>query len=319
MPAGSETMQSGIDRPFTGRYHSLSDEMKRVFGTKVYKIALNGGCTCPNRDGTLDTRGCIFCSSGGSGEFASDRTRSIAEQIEQGKSKVSRKISDGKYIAYFQAYSNTYGSIGRLEKLFFEAAEHPDIVAVSIATRPDCLPEEILDLLSRLNRLKPVWIELGLQTVHPVTTALIRSGFDLKCFEDAVHNLFELRIQVVAHLILGLPGETREMMLESVEYVGRQTAVSGIKLSMLHVLRNTDLADMYRRNEFTLMGKEEYLMLLCECVRRLPERTIIHRLTGDGPKSLLIAPLWTSDKRGMINDIRRIFTRENVMQGELFR
>jgi len=293
--------------------------MKRVFGTKVYKIALSAGCTCPNRDGTLDSRGCLFCSSGGSGEFASDPTRSISEQIEQGKSKVSAKIRDGKYIAYFQAYSNTYGPVERLEKLFFEAVSHPDIVAISIATRPDCLPDEVLELLCRLNQIKPVWIELGLQTIHPKTTTLIRSGFDLLCFEDGVQKLAARGIQVIAHLILGLPGETREMMLESVEYLGQQTAVSGIKLSMLHVLRNTDLADMFAKKEFTLMSKEEYLEIICECVKRLPNRMIIHRLTGDGPKSLLIAPLWTSDKRGMINDIRRVFSRENVLQGELFR
>lgn len=291
--------------------------MKSIFGTKVYKIALSAGCTCPNRDGTLDTRGCLFCSSGGSGEFASDQTRSISEQIEQGKSKVSAKIRDGKYIAYFQAYSNTYGPAPRLEKLFFEAAEHPDIVAISIATRPDCLPDEMLELLSRLNLVKPVWIELGLQTIHPKTAAMIRSGFDLLCFEDAVQKLAAHGIQVIVHLILGLPGETREMMLESVEYLGRQTAVSGVKLSILNVLKNTDLADMFARKEFTLMSKEEYLMLICDCVRRLPGRMVIHRLTGDGPKSLLIAPLWTADKRSMINDIRRAFNLENVVQGEL--
>jgi hypothetical protein len=312
-------MQSGTEGSFSGRYRSVSDEMKSVFGTKIYKIALSAGCTCPNRDGTLDSRGCLFCSSGGSGEFASDPTRSILDQIEQGKSKVSAKIKGGKYIAYFQAYSNTYGPVERLEKLFFEAAKHPDIVGLSIATRPDCLPDEVLELLNRLNRVKPVWVELGLQTIHSQTSSLIRSGFDLLCFEDAVQKLATLGIQVIAHLILGLPGETREMMLESVEYLGQQTAVSGIKLSMLHVLRNTDLADMFERQEFSLMSKEEYLKIICECIKRLPNRMVIHRLTGDGPKSLLIAPLWTSDKRGMINDIRRIFSSENVVQGELFR
>lgn len=312
-------MQSGTEGSFSGRYRSVSDEMKNLFGTKVYKIALSAGCTCPNRDGTLDSRGCLFCSSGGSGEYASDPTRSISEQIEQGKAKVSAKIRDGKYIAYFQAYSNTYGPVERLEKLFFEAVSHPDIVAISIATRPDCLPDEVLELLCRLNHVKPVWIELGLQTIHPKTTILIRSGFDLLCFEDAIQKLAARGIQVIAHLILGLPGETREMMLESVEYLGRQTAVSGIKLSMLHVLKNTDLAEMFERKEFTLMSKEEYLKIICECIKRLPNRMVIHRLTGDGPKNLLIAPLWTSDKRGMINDIRRVFSRENVVQGELFR
>lgn len=304
---------------FKGRYRSFSDEGKRIFGTKVYKIALDAGCTCPNRDGTLDTRGCLFCSSGGSGEFASDRTLPIFEQIEKGKEKVSGKNPGGKYIAYFQAFSNTYGPVGRLEQLFIEAASHPDIVAVSIATRPDCLPEEILELLTRLSHIKPVWIELGLQTIHPKTSVLIRSGFDLACFEDALQKLSSLSIPVVAHLILGLPGETREMMLESVEYLGRQTAVSGIKLSMLHVLRNTDLADMFERGEFSLMSKDEYLLLLCDCIRRLPGRMVIHRLTGDGPKNLLLAPLWTADKRGMINDIRRVFSRGNVIQGEQFR
>lgn len=299
------------------RYTSLSDELKREYGTKVYKIALDAGCTCPNRDGTLDTRGCIFCSEGGSGEFASDRNLSINEQIEQGKNRLSRKIRDGKYIAYFQSFTNTYGPIETLEKRFFEAADHPDIAVISIATRPDCLPDEVLDLLTRLKRVKPVWVELGLQSIHAETAEFIRRGFDLKCFEEAVEKLSILGIPVIVHLILGLPGETREMILQSVDYVGTQK-VSGVKLSMLHILENTDLAALFRKGNISLMSREEYLGLLCDCVNRLPQNIVIHRLTGDGPKKILVAPQWSGNKRQMINDIRRVFKEKDVCQGSAY-
>lgn len=297
-------------------YRSLSDALKEEFGTKVYKLALDAGCTCPNRDGTLDTRGCIFCSEGGSGDFASDPNLSITEQIESAKTRVARKITGGRYIAYFQNFTNTYAPLPRLEKIYSEAIRHPDIAALSIATRPDCLPDETIDLLARLNHIKPVWVELGLQTIHPGTAALIRRGFDLPCFAEAVDRLNRAGIRIVVHLILGLPGETRDDMLASVSYVA-SLPVDGVKLQLLHVLRNTDLADMYEAGEFRVLTREEYISLLADCVERLPERIVIHRLTGDGPKKLLIAPLWSADKRGVLNEINREFTRRDVRQGRL--
>ncbi len=297
-------------------YRSLSDALKEEFGAKVYKLALDAGCTCPNRDGTLDTRGCIFCSEGGSGDFAADPGLSVAEQIESAKSRVARKIRDGRYIAYFQNFTNTYAPLSKLERIYSEAILHPDIAALSIATRPDCLPDDTVQLLSRLSRIKPVWVELGLQTIHPETASLIRRGFDLSCFAEAVDRLNRVGLRVVVHLILGLPGESRADIIASVSYVAK-LPVDGIKLQLLHVLRNTDLADMYEAGEFEVLTREEYIDLLAECVERLPERMVIHRLTGDGPKSLLIAPLWSADKRGVLNDIYREFTRRNVRQGRL--
>lgn len=297
-------------------YRSLSDALKEEFGAKVYKLALDAGCTCPNRDGTLDTRGCIFCSEGGSGDFASDPALSVTEQIESAKGRVARKITDGRYIAYFQNFTNTYAPLPRLEKIYSEAIFHPDIAALSIATRPDCLPDDTIALLSRLNRIKPVYVELGLQTIHPKTASLIRRGFELSCFSDAVERLSRAGLRIVVHLILGLPGESRADIMASVSYVA-SLPVDGVKLQLLHVLRNTDLADMYAAGEFEVLTREEYIDLLAECVERLPERMVIHRLTGDGPKSLLIAPLWSADKRGVLNGIYREFTRRNVCQGRL--
>jgi uncharacterized protein len=306
-------MQSGRGYMY---YRSLSDALKEEFGTKVYKLALDAGCTCPNRDGTLDTRGCIFCSEGGSGDFAAASDLSVTEQIESAKSRVARKITDGRYIAYFQNFTNTYAPLPRLEKIYTEALFHPDIAALSIATRPDCLPDGTIELLARLNRIKPVWVELGLQTIHPRTANLIRRGFDLPCFADAVKRLNRAGLRIVVHLILGLPGESRADIMASVSYVA-SLPVDGVKLQLLHVLRNTDLADMYAAGEFEVLTRDEYIDLLAECVERLPERMVIHRLTGDGPKSLLIAPLWSADKRGVLNGIYREFTKRNVRQGRL--
>lgn len=297
-------------------YRSLSDALKEEFGAKVYKLALDAGCTCPNRDGTLDTRGCIFCSEGGSGDFAANSSLSVTEQIESAKSRVARKIKDGRYIAYFQNFTNTYAPLAKLERVYSEALLHPDIAALSIATRPDCLPDDTVALLARLNRIKPVWVELGLQTIHPKTASLIRRGFDLPCFDDAVERLNRAGLRIVVHLILGLPGESRADIMASVSYVA-SLPVDGVKLQLLHVLRNTDLADMYKAGEFEVLTREEYIGLLAECVERLPENIVIHRLTGDGPKSLLIAPLWSADKRGVLNGIYREFTRRNVCQGRL--
>ena len=283
---------------------TLNDSMRARFGCKVYKLALDGGFTCPVRDGTLDTRGCIFCSVGGSGEFAESRTLSITEQIEQGKRRVAGKIRDGKYIAYFQAYTGTYAALPRLRKLYREAISHPDIAALSVATRPDCLPEEVLDLLSELNREKPVWIELGLQTIHEKTAEYIRRGYPLSVYDKAVAELKARGIEIITHLILGLPGETAEDMCASVRYVcaGR---TDGIKLQLLHILKGTDLAKEYEEGRVHALTEDEYIDILKKCVPQIPDSVVVHRLTGDGDKRLLIAPLWSADKKHVLSRIRR--------------
>lgn len=302
--------------------YTLNDYCRETFGEKLYKISLNGGFTCPNRDGTLGSRGCIFCSAGGSGDFAEDPHASITAQIEAGKKKVEKKMkSGGHYIAYFQAYTNTYAPLERLEALFTAAISHPDIRVLSVATRPDCIPEETLALLARLNRIKPVWVELGLQTTHEESARYIRRGYPLAVYEDALRRLKEASLTVITHVILGLPGETREDMLETIKYLAKgikDTRTDGIKLQLLHVLRNTDLAEDYLAGRFSVMTLEEYLPLLADCVRRLPPDIVVHRITGDGPKNLLLAPLWTGNKRLVLNAITRYFKEEQVQQGELF-
>lgn len=302
--------------------YTLNDYCRETFGEKLYKISLNGGFTCPNRDGTLGSRGCIFCSAGGSGDFAEDPHASIAAQIEAGKKKVEKKMkSGGHYIAYFQAYTNTYAPLEKLEALFTAAISHPDVRVLSVATRPDCLPEETVALLARLNRIKPVWVELGLQTIHEESARYIRRGYPLAVYEDALRRLKEAGLTVITHVILGLPGETREDMLETIKYLAKgikDTRTDGIKLQLLHVLKNTDLAKDYLAGRFSVMTLEEYLPLLADCVRRLPPDMVVHRITGDGPKSLLLAPLWTGNKRLVLNAITRYFKEEQVQQGELF-
>ena len=302
--------------------YTLNDYCRETFGEKLYKISLNGGFTCPNRDGALGSRGCIFCSAGGSGDFAEDPHASIAAQIEAGKKKVEKKMkSGGHYIAYFQAYTNTYAPLERLEALFTAAISHPDIRVLSVATRPDCIPEETVALLARLNRIKPVWVELGLQTIHEESARYIRRGYPLAVYEDALRRLKEAGLTVITHVILGLPGETREDMLETIKYLAKgikDTRTDGIKLQLLHVLRNTDLAEDYLAGRFSVMTLEEYLPLLADCVRRLPPDMVVHRITGDGPKTLLLAPLWTGNKRLVLNAITRYFKEEQVQQGELF-
>lgn len=285
-------------------YNSFNKEMKRRFGCKIYKLALSGGMTCPTRDGTLGTRGCIFCSAHGSGDFATPKCESIAAQIESAKKLVRKKAKDAKYIAYFQDYTNTYAPVEYLRELFYSAIEPDDIVALSIGTRPDCLPNDVIELLSELNKIKPVFVELGLQTIHPQTTEYIRRGYDLPVFDKAVEDLSANGIEVVVHVILGLPGETREMMLQTVDYVGRSGA-KGIKLQLLHVLEGTDLAEDYRQGRFKTLDMDIYIDILIECLRILPPDMIIHRLTGDGAKRDLIAPMWSADKKRVLNEINR--------------
>lgn len=285
------------------KYTSLNQYLKVRFGTKIYKIALDGGFTCPNRDGTLGTRGCIFCSNGGSGDFAESRKLSIYDQIEQGKRKVANKIKDGKYIAYFQAFTNTYASVDRLQALYMQAIEHEDIVALSIGTRPDCLSEDVIELLKRLNKIKPIFVELGLQTIHEDTAKYIRRGYELSVYDEAVRRLHKAGLNVVTHLIIGLPNETKEDMLKSVEYVCNVT--DGIKLQLLHILKGTDLEAQYNDGKIKTLTLDEYCDIICDCIKIIPKNVVIHRLTGDGAKRDLIAPLWSADKKNVLNTLNK--------------
>lgn len=298
-------------------YHSLDYELKRQFGQKIYKVSLDGGMSCPNRDGTVGTGGCTFCSQGGSGEFAVGRTGypDVWEQIEQAKTRVHRKISgEGKYIAYFQSYTNTYAPVDYLRTLFERAITHPDIVALSVGTRPDCLGDEVVALLKELNRQKPVWVELGLQTIHEKTAERIHRGYRLEVFEDAYRRLKEAGLTVVVHVILGLPGETKEEMLETVDYLGK-IPVDGIKLQLLHIVKGSQMAAEYEKNPFSLMELEEYLDLILTCVARLPQSVVIHRLSGDGAKALLIGPAWSANKKLVLNRMMQKFRENGIFQG----
>lgn len=299
------------------RYHSLDHYFKTTFGEKVYRLSLNGGMSCPNRDGKLGTAGCIFCSAGGSGDFAASPFLSITEQIEEAKLRLAGKTNCTKYIAYFQAYTNTYAPVDYLREIFTEAIRHPDIVALSIATRCDCLPDEVLDLLEELNRIKPVWVELGLQTIHEKTLAFIRSGFTLSQYDMAVSNLHARGIAVITHLIFGLPGETRDDMLASLSYVSK-LPISGLKLQLLHVLRGTDLATLYETKPFWTFTLEEYSDFIVDCIELLPPEIVLHRLTGDGPRKLLIAPLWSTDKKRVLNTITKRLKERDTWQGKQF-
>ena len=288
------------------KYYSLNNYLKDTFGCKVYKIAIDGGFTCPNRDGTIDTRGCIFCSKGGSGDFAQSRKLTVTEQIEEGKKLVEKKIKSGKYIAYFQAFTNTYAPVKVLEQLYMQAINHNDIVALSIGTRPDCVGDDVISLLSRLNKIKPVFVELGLQTIHQSTADYIRRGYTIDVYDKAVAQLKEHGINVVTHLIIGLPGESKEDMLESVEYVCKVT--DGIKLQLLHILDGTDLADEYRQGKIKILELEEYVDIIKDCIDIIPDNVVVHRLTGDGAKKDLLAPLWSADKKKVLNSINKILS-----------
>ena len=307
-------MKKWLEKP----YHSLDYMLQERFKEKVYKITLNGGMSCPNRDGTLGNRGCIFCSAGGSGDFAADPSQSVSAQIESQMSLIQKKRPVEMFIAYFQAYTNTYAPVSYLRPLFFEAIRHPGVVALSIGTRPDCLGEDVLTLLSELNTIKPVWVELGLQTIHADTAAYIRRGYPLSTFEAAVKNLHARNLEVIVHTILGLPGESSEQMLETINYLNCQP-IQGIKLQLLHVLKGTDLADDYLAGKFQTLSREEYLDLLISCLEHLSPDLVIHRVTGDGPKNLLIAPLWSSAKRSVLNDLHHMMKVRNTWQGRLYK
>lgn len=290
--------------------NTLNAHLKERFGGKVYKLALDIGSTCPNRDGALDTRGCIFCN--GSGHFAASGD-DITAQIEAAKKLVEQKNKGGKYIAYFQSFTNTYAPRERLEPIFRQAMAHPDVVAISIATRPDCLPDDIIDMLGELRRFGPVWVELGLQTIHKSTARYIRRGFELEVYDMAVKRLHSVGVEVITHMIVGLPYETREMMLETARYIGVSGA-DGIKIHLLHVLRDTDLAEELAAGKLEMLTLEEYVSVVADCVRLLPPTVVLHRLTGDGAKDELIAPKWSLNKRHVLNTLSRAL--RDVDQGE---
>lgn len=299
-------------------YNSLSDYLKNKYGEKVFKIALDGGFTCPNRDGTKGNRGCIFCSEGGSGEFATTVTEdSVSEQIEKALSLFGSKNIGRKYIAYFQAYTGTYDAPERLLALYRAALSHPLICGISIATRPDCLGPEVLDVLLLCQSEFPdkfIWIELGLQTIHARTAAYIRRGYPLSCFEEAIRNLHAMSIPVIVHVILGLPGETDGDVLETIHYLNH-CHIFGIKLQLLHVLKNTDLATDYENGVFTCLSKEHYINLLIECIDHLDPRIVLHRVTGDGPANLLVAPKWSLYKWDTLNTLHRLMHEYGHYQG----
>ena len=289
-------------------YITLSEHYRRRFGCKVYKLSLQSGCSCPNRDGNIGFGGCIFCSEGGSGDFAAPLLP-IEEQIQIAKHRVEHKLpkdKSGRYIAYFQSYTNTYGDVKRLSVLYRKTLSFPEIVGISIGTRPDCLPEEMLDMLSELNTIKPVTVELGLQTVHNKTAEKIHRGYNTDVFEKAYKSLTLRGIEVVVHVILGLHGENIADMLDTIDYLAElKPVLPGIKLQLLHILKGTALAAEYSKNHFPIFTMDEYTDLVVECIRRLPEETVIHRMTGDGPKSLLIAPEWSGDKKRVLNMLNR--------------
>lgn len=296
------------------QYSDLNTYLKERFGKKVYKLSLDAGFTCPNRDGTINTRGCSFCSAGGSGEFAASRRLSVTEQLEEAKERIRGKFpKNGEvgYLAYFQAFTNTYAPVDVLRNVFEEALEAPGVVAISVATRPDCLQPEVVTLLEGLNRRKPVFIELGLQTMHEKSAVRIRRGYSLSVFEDAVQRLSQAGIEIVVHLILGLPYETKEDMLASVRYVCGMP-IHGIKLQLLHLLEGTDLGEEYkamqeeeREKVFACHTMDAYLDLVIECLKIIPESVVVHRLTGDGPKRILIAPKWSGNKKAVLNALRK--------------
>lgn len=300
------------------RYYSLNEYCKQEFGDKIYRLSLNAGCTCPNRDGSLSFGGCAFCSEGGSGDFATSYDVSISAQICEAQKRIREKTNCNKFIAYFQAYTNTYGPIDHLRRVFTEAIEEPEIVALSIGTRSDCLSEEVLDLLAELSQKKPVWVELGLQTIHNGTLEKMNTHTTVEQFDSAVQLLHQRGIKVITHVILGLPGETREMMLKTISHVAA-LPVDGIKLQLLHVLKNTKLASMYEEDPFTIFSLEEYCDFVIDCIELLPPNMVVHRLTGDGPRALLIAPLWSTDKKRVLNTIQKRFAERDTWQGKYFK
>lgn len=282
--------------------------IRDTFGEKLYKISLNAGTTCPNRDGKAGTGGCIFCSASGSGDFSENADLSIGEQIELAKKRISGKCKCDRYIAYFQSYTNTYGDVDALREKFLAAARRDDIAAVSIASRPDCFGTEVIDMIKDIIAVKPVWIELGLQTANDRTAQLINRCYDISVYDETMNRLRELGVHIIVHMIIGLPGETKEDMIDTVRYIVRSGA-NGIKLQLLHVLRGTVLEKMYEEGVFRALTFDEYADILCDCLKEIPPDMVVHRFTGDGPKNILVAPLWSADKKRVINNLNRIISK----------
>ena len=302
-----------MDNNLSNRHYKTANSyFQERFGFKVYKLALDGGMTCPNRDGTLDTRGCIFCSSGGSGDFAQKQCGNISLQLAQAKARLSGKNHGEHFIAYFQSFTNTYADVEVLRKLFVPVINEPSIVGLSIATRPDCLPPDVLALISELNQIKPVFVELGLQTIHQKTANFIRRGYELHIYDEAVKNLRKTGVHIITHMILGLPGEDSAMMQETAKYIGKAGS-HGVKLQLLHILKGTDLETFYRNGNFAALSKLDYIDILCKCVLCLPEGTVLHRITGDAPKSLLVEPKWSADKKRVLQEIKEAFSNQGII------
>jgi len=299
------------------RYYALNEYCKQTFGDKVYRLSLNGGMTCPNRDGSLSYGGCIFCSEGGSGDFSSAYDISISTQLKEAKTRIQKKTDCHKFIAYFQAYTNTYAPLSHLRRIFTEALQEPEVVALSIGTRCDCLGDEVLNLLEELSKTKPVWVELGLQTMHNETHAHLNTHTTVELFNEAVQKLHARGIPIITHVILGLPGETKEMMLQTISHVA-SLPVSGIKLQLLHILRGTKLSEDYESKAFPLFDMEEYCDFVIDCLEILPPNMVIHRMTGDGPRNLLLAPLWSTDKKRVLNTINKRLRERDTWQGKNF-
>ena len=296
-----------------GRYYSLNEYLKNQFGDKVYKLALDSGCTCPNRDGKLDTRGCIFCHNGSS-HFA-EMGLDINQQIENAKNRVRNKIKTDKFIAYFQSFTNTYGDVDYLEKLFTTAINREDIVAISIGTRPDCLSEDVISMLHRLCKIKPVWVELGLQTSNEKSAEYIRRCYDNSVYEKAVSDLKSINVNVITHIIIGLPNETKEDVLETVDF-SVKCGTDGVKLQLLHILKDTDLYEDYKKDIVKPLGLNEYMDILFDCIERIPRDIVIHRITGDAPKKYLVEPQWSGDKKMVLNTINKEMEKRDIIQGK---
>ena len=296
-----------------GRFYSLNEYLCNEFGGKVYKLALDMGSTCPNRDGTKDTRGCIFCHNGSS-HFA-EMGIDINTQIENAKNRVKDKIKTDKYIAYFQSFTNTYGDINKLENCFMTAINRDDIVALSIATRPDCLGEDVLSLLEKLNKIKPIWIELGLQTSNEKSAEYIRRCYPNSTYEKAMSDLKSRGITVITHIIIGLPHETKEEILKTVDFAVKNKT-DGVKLQLLHILKDTDLYEDYKKGVVKPLSLEEYMDILFVCIERIPENVVIHRITGDAPKSHLVEPMWSANKKNVLNTINKELEKRDIIQGK---
>lgn len=298
-------------------YYSLNEYLKKEYGHKLYKLALNGGMSCPNRDGLIDTRGCIFCSAGGSGEFAGGKSGlsfSVDEQISRAKELISGKYDGGHYIAYFQSFTNTYADVSYLRSLYMPVIMRDDIDILSIATRPDCIDNDTLILLSELNHIKPVWVELGLQTIHEDTASHIRRGYSLDTFDTCVSRLISIGIRPIVHMIVGLPGESTSDILETADYIAHCGA-SGIKIQLLRILKGTDLYTDYINGAFKALELDEYTRIAGQIISLLPKDMVVHRITGDGPKSLLEAPMWSANKKLVLNTMNQYFKDNNIYQG----